>query len=149
MEKPKTKKYPIRIYLLITSIIVSIIVLFIFFEILPNLIKTINKVSQLSMERIKEKTLFLIIVFFVFIILFNFYFWRKDKKIKEKEKEVKEILKFSPNTPFAQQKIQQIKKWQKYQEILVVIFFIILGMMVSFIALTVFSPIFRLINEPF
>jgi len=132
-----------KIYLIATSIVVTIIVLQLNLAILPKFSEILSEFSPKIEKSITCKIHNMTVVFLIFVFVFNFYFWKVDSQLEREKRKFEGILKLNPEDTSTKKKLNEIKKRQnRYFTIAKVIFTLILGFVVGFISFVLIKPLY-------
>ena len=135
-------------YLIIINIITGIVILTIYFVVLPTVIEVVKEISLEQAGVMKSRVFNVTISTLIFIFLINIYFWNLDSKLEKEEREARTFLKINPADLGGQEKLNKIEKRRKiYLSIIEPIFMIILGLVVGFLSYTILTPIYSLIGR--
>jgi len=135
-------------YLIIINIITGIVILTIYFVVLPTVIEVVKEISLEQAGVMKRRVFNVTISTLIFIFLINIYFWNLDNKLEKEGREARAFLKINPADPGRQGKLKNIERKRKlYISLIEPVFIIILGLIIGFLTYTILTPIYSLIGR--
>ncbi len=149
MEKIKQKpRSSLKIYIITQGIVLIVILGSIYFSVFPKLKETIREIAPEQVKTMENKISYTISSSLIFILLINVCAWKVGGKLNEEKEKALAELEVNPNSVEANVKLQLIeKKEKKYFSFIEAIFFIITGIIIRFISISLFQPIYSMLGK--
>jgi len=146
MENIKTAS---KIYTITITLLVGLLLLLLYFIVLPQLAETFRESPEIQMAKIEDRIQSGIIGYFVFALIINFFAWKIESKTKKEEIRIQTLLRINSGDLASREKLKKVhKQKQTYFALIELVLLIGVGLVAGLMAITIVQPLYSLTASP-